>query len=163
MRRSIRNFNIHPEVFELFKTYLFKFPSHQVMIVVKCPPPPRPPLPYRAGFDRSHKCFSRGKNDGFLVNVTAVSESGFGLWKKNAVFNILCKVVIFDTFLNFLTLNAPHRVFSKTWVGTNEYTRVNINHSQTATQIFPYRSRTMGQSLFGTFRKKQGRKRWLFL
>lgn len=66
--------------------------------------------------------------------------------KKNAVFNILCKVVIFDTFLNFLTLNAPHWVFSKTWLCTNEYTRVNIN-SQTATQIFPYRSRTITQSL----------------
>ena len=58
MRRSIRNFNIHPQVFELFKTDLFKFPSHQVKIVGKCPPPP---LPYRAGFDRSNKCFSRGK------------------------------------------------------------------------------------------------------
>ena len=75
MRRSIRNFNIHPQVFELFKTDLFKFPSHQVKIVVKCPPSPS----HRAGFDRSDKCFSRGKNDGFLVNVTAVSESGFGL------------------------------------------------------------------------------------
>ena len=75
MRRSIRNFNIHPQVFELFKTDLFKFPSHQDKIVGKCPPP----LPYRAGFDRSNKSFSRGKNDGFLVNVTAVSESGFGL------------------------------------------------------------------------------------
>ena len=78
MRRSIRNFNIHPQVFELFKTDLFKFPSHQVKIVGKSPPPPLP-LPYRAGFDRSNKCFSRGKNNGFLVNVTAMSESGFGL------------------------------------------------------------------------------------
>ena len=49
MRRSIRNFNIHPEVFELFKTDLFKFPSHQVKIVVKCPPPPARPSPTEPG------------------------------------------------------------------------------------------------------------------
>ena len=44
MRRSIRNFNIHPRVFELFKTDLFKFPSHQVKIVGKCLPPGPSPI-----------------------------------------------------------------------------------------------------------------------